>query len=177
MLGFNAGLIGRQSLLAGRSLSGVWLPNEQAVAQFTLVPIRAISYSQSSVYPGAAAASNANMTNGSVGDAGTATNTSASEWVRMDLGRTYEIRTVVIGTATSSIPGGWNKLYTENMNIQYSVDDANWTTAFNTGTFPSNGIYKFPVSFASRYIRITAAGYVAISEFYALGVSQPDPNA
>lgn len=175
MLGFNGGLLGRQSFQAVRRLSGVWFPNEQAAFLSTFVVIGEILYSQSSVYSGTTAASNANMTNGSISDTATATNNGATEWVQMDLGRVLQISTVVVGTATNSIPGGWGKSYTENRNVQYSIDGSSWTTAFNTGTFASNGIYKFNVSFAARYIRLTAAGYLAISEFYALGVGQPDP--
>lgn len=174
MLGFNGGLLGRQSFQAGRKLSGVWFPNEQAAFLSTFVVINEITYSQSSIYSGTAAANNANMTNGSISDTGTATNNAASEWVQMDLGRVFQIGSVVVGTATNSIPGGWGKSYTENRNVQYSVDGASWTTAFNTGTFASNGIYRFGVSFAARYIRFASSGYLAISEFYALGVGQPD---
>jgi hypothetical protein len=93
----------------------------------------------------------------------------------MDLGRIYAVSTVIIGTATSSIPGGWFKSDTENADVQYSNDATTWTTAFNTGTFPADGIYSFTVAFNSRYIRIALASYVGISEFYALSPGQTYP--
>lgn len=118
------------------------------------------------------------MTDGSFNNTGAGTNLDAIDWVRMDLGQSYEVGTVVIGTATSNIPGGWNKSYTENRNVQYSTDGTSWTTAFNTGTFATNGIYTFSVSFTARYIRIATppeSGYLAISEFYALAPGQSYP--
>jgi hypothetical protein len=129
----------------------------------------AITYSQSSTWSGATAASNAIMTDGSFINTGTATSLGNPAWVRMDLGAIYRVAEVVIGTATSNIPGGWNKSYTENRNIQFSLDNTTWTTAFSTGTFASNGIYTFSASFTARYVRIatTSNDYVAISEFYA----------
>jgi hypothetical protein len=121
------------------------------------------------------------MTDGSVTNDGAATDGATSVWIKMDLGASFEIYEVVVGTATSNIPGGWDKSYTENKNVQYSTDNTNWTTAFNTGSFASNGIYTFAVSFTARYIRIfnsTTGGlgiYVAISEFYVNAL--PDPPA
>jgi hypothetical protein len=115
------------------------------------------------------------MTDGSFTNTGAATDFDTLAWIRMDLGRTYAISTIVIGTATSNILGGWSKFYTENANVQYSDDATTWTTAFNTGTFSADGIYNFTVAFSARYIRITLAEYVAISEFYALAPGQTYP--
>jgi hypothetical protein len=132
-----------------------------------------ITYSQSSIYGGTTPVSNSIMTNGSFTDTGVATNSSALEWVAMDLGSVKSVGQVVIGTATNSIPGGWSKFYTENRNVRYSIDGTTWTTAFNTGTFAVNGIYTFNVDFEARYIRIEHNGWLAISEFYALS---PEPT-
>jgi hypothetical protein len=141
------------------------------------INVASITYSQSSVYSGTTAASNSIMTDGSFANTGAATNSANPSWVRMDLGRSFEVGKVVIGTATSSIPGGWNKSYTENRNVQYSSDGSIWTTAFNTGTFAANGIYTFNTSFTARYVRIATAttNFVAISEFYALSPGQSYP--
>jgi len=171
MLGANGGLIGAVRKPSGRSASGLWFQNEQSLAKRAgnwVIPVGV--YSQSSVYPGTAAASAENMTNGSFSDTGTATNNDVNAFVMIDYGEPVFIQVVTIGTATSAIPGGWSKTYTENKAIQTSSDNSSWTTLFNTGTFASDGIYKFygpgnftPVS--ARYIRIFGTFYVGISEF------------
>jgi hypothetical protein len=183
MLGFNGGLVGASRAAAAGNATGLWLPNEQAAAkslnQWPLagdVPVGLIGYSQSSVYGGTAPATNMNMTDGSFINTGAATNADALAWIRMDLGSAFFVDRVVVGTGTNSIPGGWNKSYTENKNVEYSVDGTSWTVAFNTGTFAVNGIYNFSVSFVAQYVRIVAVStWVIISEFYALSPGQAYP--
>jgi hypothetical protein len=124
------------------------------------------------------------MTDGSFTNTGAGTESTGSvagSWIKMDLGGSTRVASIVVGTATSNIPGGWNKSYTENKDIQYSVDDSSWTTVANTGTFATNGIYTFTVDITARYIRIANIGlvglqvYVGISEFYALALGQSYP--
>lgn len=156
---------------AGVTVSGL-APQDFGIVA---IPVNNIIYSQSSLWSGATAANNSIMTDKAFDNTGAATDSSPA-WVQMDLGATYDVSKVVIGTATGSIPGGWSKSYTENRNVKYSTDESTWTTAFNTGTFASNGIYTFEVNFTARYIRITIEDtpvlYVAISEFYALAPGQ-----
>jgi len=175
MLGNNGGLIGvRRAPAPTTSLPGLWLLDEQVTAKRAgLWPGPVGVYSQSSQYAGTTAISAAIMTDGSFANTGVATNNNTGDdWVKIDYGYSIYITSVTIGTATSSIPGGWSKSYTENRNVQTSNDDSTWTTLFNTGTFAANGIYTFtaPGKFAAvtaRYIRVVDASYVAISEFYA----------
>jgi hypothetical protein len=151
------------------------------------IPIASIAYSQSSVYSGVSPADNATMTNGSFVDSRTATSANGIlEWVQMDLGDIYQVGSVVIGAGTSNVPGGWNKSYSENRDIEYSSDGTNWTYAFTTpgihgaestpNTYPDNGIYTYPVNFTARYIRFSkgagSGNWVLISEFYALAPGQ-----
>ena len=173
MLGFNGGLMGVRKVPTASEPSGLWFQNEQIEAKRAGIwPSRVGVYSQSSVYGGSTAVSATIMTDGSFTNTGVATNNNAGDdWVKIDYGSVFLITSVTIGTATTNIPGGWDKSYTENKNIQTSSDDVTWTTLFNTGTFASNGIYTFssPASFtavSARYIRIVDAGFVAISEFY-----------
>jgi hypothetical protein len=149
----------------------------QAPTLLTTVNVSAIVYAQSSVYSGTTSASNAIMTDQSFTNTGAATDISNPAWIRMDLGGSTSVGSIVVGTATSNIPGGWDKSYTENRNLQYSLDSTTWTTATSTGTFASNGIYTFSVNFKARYIRIvtTSSDYVAASEFYALAPGQAYP--
>ena len=176
MLGFNGGLLGVRRTPTGGAASGLWFQTEQSVAKragLWTMPLG--TYSQSSLYSGATAASRANMTNGSFTDTATATDAAtggASAFVKVDYGESVYITTVTIGTATGNIPGGWSKDYTNNSLVQTSDDDSTWTTLFNTGTFATEGIFTFygpgnftPVS--ARYVRIAKAdAYVAVSEFY-----------
>lgn len=129
-----------------------------------------IVYSQSSVYSSNTAATNSKMTDGIfVENSQTGTNNASVEWIKMDLGSVTNVSSVVIGSDfTNVLPGGWGKSYTENKNIQYSTDNINWTTAFNTGTF-NQGIKTFTVNFSARYIRILSTGWVCLTEFYATG--------
>jgi len=173
MLGFNGGLMGVRRTPTGSAASGLWFQNEQSVAKragLWTMPVG--TYSQSSLYSGTTAATQANMTNGSFTDAATATNNDAVAFVKIDYGESVYINSVTIGTGTNNIPGGWSKDYTENRLVQTSTDDSTWTTLFNTGTFAADGIYTFygPGNFTpvnARYIRIHAANtWVLISEFY-----------
>jgi hypothetical protein len=167
----------------GGGASVVLQPPSADIAVTAAVPavtitinVSAITYSQSSVWSGSTAANNTIMTDGSFTNTGAATDLGTTSWVRMDLGSTKAVGSVIIGTATSNIPGGWTKAYTENLDVEYSLNGTSWTTAFNTGTFAVNGIYTFSVDFSARYIRIVVADeYVAISEFYALAPGQTYP--
>ena len=132
-----------------------------------------ITYAQSSLWGGAAAASNAIMTDGSFNNTGTATNAANPEWVRMDLGADYDIATLCLGTGTSNIPGGWNNSYTGGRQLFYSTSAtgsniANWTFVFSTPVYPADGIYCHAVNFRARYIWFAASTYLAISEFHAI---------
>lgn len=141
------------------------------------IPVGSITYSQSSVYPGVTAANNAIMTDGSFTNTGTATNNGGpSQWVQMDLGGSYAVGSVIIGTATNNIPGGWSAGYTANLDVQWSVDGSSWTTFMTTPVEPE-GIYTYSASFTARYIRIggTVNVYIALSEFYALSPGQTYP--
>jgi hypothetical protein len=145
----------------------------------TGVSVPSPTYSQSSVYADTLPADSNIMMDGSFANTGAATLASTPKpWIKMDLGSLQFVYQVVIGTATDAIPGGWNKSFTENRIVQFSTDDNSWTTAFNTGTFASNGIYTFDTMFKARYIRITLPvdsieNYVALSEFYARVLGGP----
>jgi hypothetical protein len=127
-----------------------------------------IVYSQSSLWSTNTAATNAGMTNGIFAEtAQTGTNSSPNEWIKMDLGTVANVTSVVVGSDfNSTLAGGWGKGWAENRDIQYSTDNVNWTTAFNTGTF-TQGIKTFTVSFSARYIRIFSNNYIGLTEFYA----------
>lgn len=163
----NADPVIAMNLSAAMSVAGT-------VLQSLDIPVNSIIYSQSSVFPSTFAADNLSMTDKTLVNTGAATDLGNPAWIKMSLGRNYGVAKVIIGTATNAIPGSWNKSYTENKIVEYSSDDINWTTAFNTGTFAAEGIYEFVVNLTARHIRIrtTSNDYVALSEFYALGAGQ-----
>lgn len=137
------------------------------------IPLASIVYSQSSVWEDNTAANATNMQDGSLTGTATGTNNEALAWVKMDFGATYEVAKIVIGTATTALPGGWNKSYTENNDIEYSTNGTTWTNGGTTGTFASEGIYEIAVSFSARYVRISRADdYLALCELYALAIGQ-----
>jgi hypothetical protein len=95
------------------------------------------TYSQSSVWSQNFPASAITMNNKSVSEEyQTGTNYSGLQWIKMDLGLTSLITHVVIGCDFYNIlRTGWGKSYTENLEVEFSIDNINWTSAFNTGLF------------------------------------------
>jgi hypothetical protein len=139
-----------------------------------LIPLFDITYSQSSVYFDNTAATAESMIDGQIGGSATGTDFDSPAWIKMDLGAEYDIDRIVIGTATTSMPGGWDKSYTENASIQSSNNGLDWTTLTNTQTFNAEGIFVFNVVITARYIRLfIQSGYLAVTEFYPLAPQQP----
>jgi hypothetical protein len=137
------------------------------------IDVSAITYTQSSVFPGNAAATNAGMTNGVFAETTqTGTNITAPAWVQMDLGDVFPVATIYVGTDFSNtLAGGWGTIYTEGAVIEHSMDASTWTSVATVGTF-TTGIQTFSVSFNARYIRIRRgtnfiSDYVCVTEFYA----------
>lgn len=134
------------------------------------IDVGAITYSQSSVYPGNSAATNAGMTNGITAEtleAATDYDGLTLQWIRMDLGDVYSVATVVVGCDfDNTLAGGWGSIWTSNLNMEHSVDGISWTAFGNTGSF-ATALKSFSVSFSARYIRISGFGYIAVTEFYA----------
>jgi hypothetical protein len=192
MLGFNGGLMGVRRTPTTGTASGLWFQNEQSVAQRAGiwpisggVNINAITYSQSSVYSGTDAATNAAMTDGLQTGAQTATGagSNGTPWLKMDLQNLFTIDRVVIGNASGSVPaGGWSAAYTNNLDLQYSTDDTNWTTIVDTGDKSANS-FLYTISFtavSARYVRLinnhpTNNKHIALTEFYALSPGQASP--
>jgi len=140
----------------------------------TPIVVSAITYTQSSVYTGNTAATNAEMTNGS-GDEATATSTdhSPTAFVTMDLGAKRIINNVIIGADSNNVlTGGWGASYTSNLALEYSEDGITW---FDLGATPSS--WPTPIQTISglnvvgRYIRVVrysdSNNYIALTEFYA----------
>lgn len=163
----SAGPVVEMNIPADMTVAGIVVPT-------TDIPVNSITYEQSSTFPSTFAADNLSMTDKTLVNTGAATDLGNPAWIEMNLGSIRNVRKVIIGTATSAIPGSWDKSFTENKIVEYSNDRSVWTTAFNTGTFAANGIYTFDTDFPARYIRIrtTSNDYVALSEFYALGLGQ-----
>ena len=120
------------------------------------------------------------MTNGVYDERwATGTEDSAFEFVQVDLNGVYNIKGVVIGCdwlgpkadawnpSEPSLGGSWGKSYTENCDVESSLDGKNWNFLFNTGVF-EKPIQIYPVNTRARYLRITSEGYMAVTEFYAI---------
>lgn len=161
------------------------------------VPVSGIIYSQSSLSslsPGVAAATNANMTNGLYTDNATATNSvsnSVAEWVMIDLGAEYAIGTIVLGTPTSNVLPNFDYQALNVRQVRYRDPQVNYadpnptffqtTIAFETiGPLivQNEGIITFSVNFTARYIFFGTGDngqIVSLSEFYALAPGQVYP--
>jgi hypothetical protein len=146
---------------------------------FPPVDLAAIVYDQSSVYEDNEPATVETMQDGLIG--GSATGTEGAEFatIWMDLGATYTIDRIVIGTATEDMPGGWSKEDTEDLTIVYYTGDFEGEDIGGyIETFPAEGIYTIPVDFEARIILVSGyAKRIALTEFYALAPGQEDPNA
>lgn len=127
------------------------------------------TYSQSSVYVDNDPATFAAMSNGVFTEATqTGTDNDGTSWIAMDFGEPVAITKVVVGCDFDEVlAGGWDKTYTEDCDVKGSLDDATYTTLFNTGTF-TQGIQEYTVDTTARYVMIQGSGYLCATEFYAM---------
>lgn len=112
-----------------------------------------LNYTQSSVYQDNIPADARNMTNGIYNEQ-KATGTDASNfgWIQVDLNGVFNIKGVVVGCDfENTLEFGWGKGYTENCDVQGSLDGKNWEFLFNTGVF-SRPIQIYSVETRARYI-------------------------
>ena len=129
--------------------------------------VSAITYSQSSTYVDNTPADNTGMTNGIFAETTQTGTDGGSSWVQMDLGDPKTVTTVYVGTDfTEVMAGGWNRTYTEDCDVEESLDGSTWSVLFNVGTFTS-GIQSYSVSTTARYLRIVKTGFLCVTEFYA----------
>lgn len=129
-----------------------------------------IVYSQNSVFSSNSGLTYNGMNNGVYGELyETGTNNGSLEWVKVDLLSEYEIKQVVIGSDYgNTLNGIWGKEYTENKNVEYSIDGISWMYLFNTGMF-TQGIQTYNVNVNARYLRIISEEeYLSVTEFYPL---------
>lgn len=136
-----------------------------------LGPIPA-TYTQSSVYSTNVAATAEGMTNGVINETSqTGTKEDNPAWLKMDFGSTITFSSIVVGPHTSTLSGGWgsNGSYINNSVIEGSNDNSTWTTIVaSVGTFTTTAKTFSTPGASYRYVRIQKAGYLAITEFYAL---------
>ena len=128
-----------------------------------------ITYSQSSLYTSNAPADFNGMTNGLFAETlQTGTYDSSLEWVQMDLHQATHVTKVIVGCDfNNTLLGDWGKTYTENKDVEYSLDGITWSLLFNTGLF-TQGIQEYLVDITTRYIRITSSSWLSVTEFYAM---------
>jgi len=129
------------------------------------------TWSQSAVYGSLPAASKSNLTDVD-GDAnnctGTGTPSSSQSWIKLDFGESKSIGKAIVGAGT--LPGfGGTAFYLNGALLQYSNNDADWTTAVTiadlTDVEPIVKEFTFtPVS--ARYWRIFKTdSYLGITTF------------
>ncbi|MEI8251272.1 MAG: discoidin domain-containing protein [Synechococcus sp. ELA057] len=151
---------------------GVFWPSGGGGGGGSEIVVSSITYSQSSVYTGNTAATNATMTNGSINET-TATGTlaSSSAHITMDFGAVFPVANVYLGADyNNTLANGWGPTYTSGRRLVYSTDGSTWTTfEASIATFTSSAIRVYSVSFSARYIRIepVSSDFVAVTEFYA----------
>jgi len=155
-------------------VTGGFVEGVVAEQTITFIPLSQMVYTQSSVYFSNDAATVEAMTDESTEGSATGTDLDNLAFIQIDLGDQYVIDRIVIGTATTALPGGWDKSYTENLDLEYSLDGETWINFGNTGELEDEGIYVFNVIIAARYVRIAKESvYLALTEFYPLAPGQP----
>lgn len=130
-----------------------------------------IAISQSSVYSGMTAGTIADMRDGSP-TTGTATNTDATAFIRLDLG---EEKTVsMVATAGGSLTGwGGVATYINGCVLEYSTDDSTWVplavvSGASDSSPESSRLVFEPIT--ARYWRLRRSGsYVATTRFQLYG--------
>ena len=135
-----------------------------------------VTYTQSGVYSGCSAATEAGMTNGSA--SGLPLNQTGllnanPAWVKADLGGSKYVSHVVIGLDyLSNVPGGWGTSYPPAL-AQGSSDNTTWTTIISVPTYAAskstNGHITLKVDATWSYIRMQHTTYFAITEFQVWG--------
>lgn len=137
-----------------------------------VIAITDITYSQSSAYTGANVGTELNLNEFPLDPTtGAATNSSAGEWVKADLGSAKTIAAVVLGAGPSLI--NWGAVanpYLNGCELQYSTDDVTWTTALTVTNATDDAPSVWPREIAlisARYWRVfrSASGYVALTAF------------
>lgn len=139
-----------------------------AAAAPAIIVVSNITYSQSSVYAGLQAATNAGMTNGNADEPlQTGTNSAAAAFVQMDLGAVLPVAKIFIGHAgVSSLGGGWSG-FPGGQQLRHSVDGTNFTTIQTIPLVLGGTIQQIDVSLNTRFIRIQNNSWVAVTEFFA----------
>lgn len=177
-LGFNGGLLGPRRQTSTEDAPGLWTLNEQALLRLEGLwpfgiglPYREFVYTQSSIYPGTVPASVDVLQDGLLDpNQLVATNSSAKDWVQLDMGASYPIDRVVVGSPPAST--GWGPGYLTGVRIEASSDGSNWST-IDDPLAPFDGspsrIATITVTPTScRYLRVFRNNFIAISEFYPL---------
>lgn len=109
-----------------------------------------------------------NMSDGDFTTGG-GTNSSAAQWIKLDLGSSKTVSSVTV--AGGNIPnwGGAVAPYLNGAEIEFSNDDTNWTYAATiSGVVDTSGLEEKEFTFSpvsARYWRITMGGYLATTEF------------
>lgn len=138
------------------------------------------TYTQSSVYSGSVAATEANMNNQVAAGAGgaSATNNAGNEYIQVDLGASRTIKQVVVGYDYNTSYSGWGPVYTQGAILEFSTDNATWT-AITAVTLPiytdvsalyPDGLVPIAVSGTARYARVRkTTGWLQLTEFQVWG--------
>lgn len=131
------------------------------------------------LWPGDNAPTYEGMNNGSAdastNNAETGTNNDGGA-VTADCGAVKHIDHIVIGyDYLNNLPTGWGVTFTENLNVEGSTNNTDWTSITTTPTYASSGssdgLVSIPIDGDYRYIRIKSATdyYICLLEFQIWG--------
>jgi hypothetical protein len=107
------------------------------------------------------------------------TNSSAGEWISMDLGRIRRVGSIVMVPASQSAPGGWGASYLDGARLEHSRDGVVWTDAGIVTTRMGSGRksrggdgrkVEMSIDSRTRYIRVIMerSNWLGLGDFYAL---------
>jgi hypothetical protein len=95
------------------------------------------------------------------------TNGGANPWITADLGSVQTVGHIEVAPITQSFDTGWGAYYLNNSSVQYSTDNATWTTVGVVSGTADNTYGSVSLgSVSARYIRITkASAWLGVGDF------------
>lgn len=96
------------------------------------------------------------------------TNNTASEWIKMDLGTSVYLASVVLVPAHNSAPGGWGYAYLNGATVERSTDGTTWTSVGTVSSTADDVPVKLTVNAMARYLRVSKTSRLGLGDFVAL---------
>jgi YD repeat-containing protein len=105
------------------------------------------------------------------------TNSEADAWIKADLGAVKTVTSIKVAPANAAAAGSWGASYLSGATVQYSTDNASWTTS-TTISGAVEGAYSTVNmgGVSARYVRVRKLNdYVGVGDFMVFGSGGTTP--